>query len=77
MARPRPMSARASSKLPSMAMSWALMIDVPAVTRGSPRPSSTGFSWGDAGIGAGAALGAVFVAAGAGIALRGRSVPAH
>jgi hypothetical protein len=38
---------------------------------------SSNVSWGDAGIGAGAALGAVFVAAGAGIALRGRSVPAH
>jgi hypothetical protein len=36
-----------------------------------------GFSWVDAGIGAGAALGVVLVAGGAGRAVRKHSLPAH
>jgi hypothetical protein len=36
-----------------------------------------GFSWDDAGIGAGAALGAVLLTFGAGLAVRKRSQPAH
>jgi hypothetical protein len=38
---------------------------------------SGGFSWGDAAIGAGAALGTVLVAGGAGRAVRKHGLPAH
>ena len=53
---------------------------------GGPTPSEPapvrvvapdGFSWVDAGIGAGAALGVVLVAGGAGRAVRRHSLPAH
>jgi hypothetical protein len=39
--------------------------------------ASDGFNWVDAGIGAGAALGVVLVAGGAGRAVRRHSLPAH
>jgi hypothetical protein len=45
----------------------------PPVTVAAP----DGFSWIDAGIGAGAALGVVLVAGGAGRAVRRHSLPAH